>query len=78
MSATYYSITPETMEHKLLSEDLIEEVLQRASKGKSKAWNFVHENVAVEITKKYKHKIEFFVSRNIPKWEEGPQWPRRT
>jgi len=51
MSATYYSITPETMERKLLSKELIAEVLQRASKRKSKSWNFVHENVAVEITK---------------------------
>ena len=66
MSATYYTITPETMERKLLSEELIGEVLQRASKRKSKAWNFNHEDVAVEITKKYKHKVEFFVSRDIP------------
>ncbi|HUU05512.1 MAG TPA: hypothetical protein VMZ49_06480 [Patescibacteria group bacterium] len=43
MSATYYTITPETMEKKLLSEELIGEVLQRASKKKSKAWNFAHE-----------------------------------
>ena len=73
MSTTYFTITSETMERKLLSDELIVEVLQRASKRKSKAWNFVHENVAVEITKKYKHKIEFFVSRDIPAACHGRQ-----
>jgi hypothetical protein len=69
MSATYYSITSETLERKLLSDELIGEVLQRASKRKSKAWNFNHEDVTIEIIKKYKHKIEFFVSRDIQKWK---------
>jgi len=35
-------------------------------------------NVTVEIIKKYKYKIEFFVSRDIPKWESGQQRSHHT
>jgi len=35
-----------------------------------KEWSFTYEDLQVEIVKRHKNKIEFFVSRDIPKWEE--------
>jgi hypothetical protein len=69
MSATYYTITLETLERKLLSDELIEEVMRRVIEQDSKDWKFYIGDLQVEILKKYEYKIEFFVSRDILKWE---------
>ncbi|HUU87065.1 MAG TPA: hypothetical protein VMX17_04855 [Candidatus Glassbacteria bacterium] len=53
----------------MLSNELIEEVIRRVIELDQKEWNFTFEDLQVEIVKRQKHKIEFFVSRDIPKWE---------
>lgn len=70
ISARYYTITWETMEKKILSEELIDEVILRVIENDCKDWNFTFDNVQVEILKKYDYKVEFFVSRDIPKWDQ--------
>jgi len=95
ISARYYTITWETMKKKILSEELIDEVIRRVieqdcadqiEKSKpciprgdsitsclakprhsdAKDWNFIFDNMHVEILKKYDYKVEFFVSWDIP------------
>lgn len=74
-SALYYTITAETLERELISDELIKEVLRRSSDQDGKDWEFTFKDLQVEITKKLEYKIEFFVSRGIPKSESGRQWP---
>lgn len=69
MSATYYTITPETLGRKLLSDELIGEVLRRVIEPDNKGWNFFFEDLQIEILKRHEYKIDFFVSRDIPRWE---------
>jgi hypothetical protein len=100
ISARYYTITWETMEKKILSEELIDEVIRRVIKrdctdqietsepcipggdsitecfvkpqhSDANDWNFTFENMQVKILKKYDYKVEFFVSRDIPKWNNA-------
>ena len=66
ISAHYYTITTETLEHELISDELIIEVLRRSSDQEGKDWNFTLNDLHIEITKKLEYKTEFFVSRNIP------------
>lgn len=66
ISAHYYTITQETLKRKLLSEELIEEVIRRVIKQDCKDWNFTFEDLQVEILKRHEYKIDFFVSRDIP------------
>ena len=66
-SALYYTITAETLERELISDELIKEVLRRSSDQERKDWNFTLEDLQVEIIKKIEYKIEFFVSRDFPK-----------
>jgi ferritin-like protein len=66
ISARYYTITQETLKHKLLSEELIEEVIRRVIEQNRKDWNFTFDNMQVEILKKHEYKVDFFVSRDIP------------
>jgi len=73
ISARYYTITWETMENKILSEELIDEVIRRVIEKDCKDWNFTFNNMQVKILKKYDYKIEFFVSRDIPIGECGCQ-----
>jgi len=68
ISARYYTITWETMEKKILPEELVDEVIRRVIKQDRKDWNFTFDNMQVEILKKFEYKVEFFVSRDIPKW----------
>jgi hypothetical protein len=65
ISARYYSITKETLEKKLLSDELLIEVLHRAKAPEGKDWNFRFEDIEVEILKRYEHKVEFFASRDV-------------
>ena len=67
ISARYYTITRETMEKKILPEELIVEVIRRVIEKDCIDWNFTFYNMQVEILKKYAYKVEFFVSRDIPK-----------
>jgi len=67
ISALYYTITPETLERELISDELLLEVLRRSSDQERKDWNFILEDLQVEIIKKIEYKIEFFVSRDFPK-----------
>lgn len=69
MSATYYTITSETMERKLLTDELIAEVIQRVIEKNLKNWKFVFNDLQVEILQRHEYRIEFFVSRDISKWE---------
>jgi hypothetical protein len=69
MSALYYSITPKTLERKLLSDELSEDVTRRVIELDCKDWEFSFDDLQVEILKKNEYKIEFFVSRDIPKWD---------
>lgn len=71
MSSTFYTITQETLKRKLLSDELIEEAIRRVIELDQKEWSFTFGDLQVEIVKRHKHKIEFFVSRDIPKWESG-------
>jgi hypothetical protein len=73
ISARYYTITWEIMEKKILSEELIDEVIRRVIAKDLKDWNFTFDNMQVEILKKYEYKVEFFVSRDIPISEGGCQ-----
>jgi len=73
ISATYYTITPETLERKLLTEELINEVISRVIEQDCKNWSFIFEDLRVEILKKLKYKIEFFVSRDISAGDVGLQ-----
>lgn len=66
ISALYYTITRETLERKIISDELIEEILLRSSDQEKKDWNFTFDDLQVEILKKLEYKIEFFVSRVIP------------
>jgi len=74
-SALYYTITAETLERELISDELIKEVLRRSSDQEGKDWNFAFEDLQIEIVKKLEYKIEFFVSRDIPQGESGRKWP---
>lgn len=74
-SALCYTITAETLERELISDELIKEVLRRSSAQEEKDWNFTFEDLQVEIIKKLEYKIEFFVSRDIPKADFGHQRP---
>ena len=65
ISACYYTITSETLERKILSEELIDEVIWRVIEQDSKDWNFTFEDLQVEILKKHEYKVDFFVSRDI-------------
>ena len=65
ISARYYTITRETMKKKILSEELIDEVIRRVIEQDSKDWNFTFEDLQVEILKKHEYKVDFFVSRDI-------------
>lgn len=67
ISALYYTITRETLERKLISDELIDEVIRRVIEQDCKNWNFTFYDLHVEILKKHEHKVEFFVSRDIPK-----------
>lgn len=71
MSAAYYTITPETLERKLFFKELIKEVLRRTNEQDCKEWNFILDDLKIEILRKYKNKVEFFVSRDIPKWRSS-------
>jgi len=73
MSALYYTITPETMKRKLLSDELIAEVIRRVIECCRDDWKFSFEDINVEILKKHEYKVEFFVSRDVPKWGSYPQ-----
>lgn len=75
LSALYYTITAETMEREIISDELLIEVLHRANDPNSKDWNFTFEDLQVEIVKKHEYKIEFFVSRDIPIGDGGTQRP---
>lgn len=67
-SIRYYTITSETLEGKLISNELLLEVLNRAKAPEGKDWHFKYEDFQVEILKKYDYKIEFFASRDVGKW----------
>jgi hypothetical protein len=66
ISARYYTITSETLEKKILSEELIDEVIRRVIELDCKDWDFNFEDLQVEILKKHEYKVDFFVSRDIP------------
>lgn len=66
ISAAYYTITTETLEREIISDELLLEVLHRANDPNSKDWNFTFDDLQVEIIKKLEYKVEFFVSRDIP------------
>jgi len=74
-SALYYTITAETLERELISDELIKEVLRRSSNQEGKDWIFTFNDLQVEITKKLEYKIEFFVSRDNLQGESGCQIP---
>lgn len=74
LSALYYTITAETLERELISDELLLEVLHRAEDPNNKDWNFIFEDLQVEIIKKLEYKIEFFVSRDITIGENGRLW----
>jgi hypothetical protein len=69
MSSTFYTITQETLKKKLLSDELIEDVIRRVIELDKKEWSFSFEDLQVDIVKRHDYKIEFYVSRDIPKWE---------
>jgi len=74
-SALYYTITAETLECEIISDELLLEVLHRANDPNSKDWNFTFDDLQVEIIKKLEYKIEFFVSRDVSIGESGQQLP---
>ncbi len=74
-SALYYTISAETLERELISDELIEEILRRSSDQEGKDWYFTFDDLQVEIIKKLEYKIEFFVSRDIRLDERGHQIP---
>jgi len=59
MSSTFYTVTQETLKKKLLSDELIEEVIRRVIELDKKEWSFSFEDLQVEIVKRHKHKIDF-------------------
>ena len=71
ISTRYYTITPETLAREIITEELIDEILQRSNFGYGKHWSFSFEDLKIEILKKCDHKIDFFVSRDIQIGESG-------
>lgn len=65
MSSTFYTITHETLKRKLLSDELIEEVIRRVIELDQKEWSFTFKDIQFEILKRHDYKIEFFASRDI-------------
>ncbi|MCG2811725.1 MAG: hypothetical protein L6428_09740 [Candidatus Aminicenantes bacterium] len=68
MSSTFYTISQRTLKRKLLSNELIKEIIRRVIELDQKEWSFTFEDLQVEIVKRHDYKIDFFVSRDIPKW----------
>jgi len=66
ISARYYTISRDTLNRRIISDELIEEILLRSQDQESIDWHFSFEDLKVDILKKYEYKIEFFVSRDIP------------
>ena len=66
ISARYYTITRDTLNRRIISDELIEEILLRSQDQESRDWHFSFKDLQVDILEKYEHKIEFFVSRDIP------------
>ena len=75
ISARYYTITRDTLNQRIISGELIEEILRRSRDPEGRDWKFSFEDLKVDILKKYEYKIEFFVSRDIPIGESGRQLP---
>lgn len=75
ISAQYYTITRDTLNRRIISDELIEEILRRSSDLEGRNWNFSFEDLKVNILKKHEYKIEFFVSRDIPVGESSRQLP---
>lgn len=75
ISARYYTITRDTLNRRLISDELIEEILLRSGDRSGKVINFIFEDLQVEIIKKYDHKIDFFVSRKFAEGDGGRQRP---
>ena len=71
ISARYYTITRDTLNRRIISDELIEEILRRSRDPEGKDWKFYFEDLKVDILNKYEYKIEFFVSRDIPIGESG-------
>jgi len=66
ISARYYTITRDTLNRRIISDELIEEILRRSRNPEGKDWNFSFEDLRVDILEKHEYKVEFFVSRDIP------------
>jgi hypothetical protein len=75
ISARYYTITRDSLNRRIISDELIEEVLLRSQDQESKDWQFTFMDLKIEILKKYDHKIEFFVSREFPEADGYCQEP---
>lgn len=54
MSSTFYTITQETLKRKLLSDELIDEVIRRVIELDQMEWSFSFEDLQVEIVKRHK------------------------
>ena len=73
ISALYYTITRETLNRKIISDELIKEILLRSNDPEGSNWNFNFNELRVDILKKLEYKIEFFVSRDFPEVDGGRQ-----
>lgn len=76
ISARYYTITRDTLNRRIISNELIDEILRRSRDPEGKDWKFSFEDLKVDILKKFEYKVEFFVSRDIPIGDSSLPWSR--
>jgi hypothetical protein len=66
MSAIFFKTSDILLKDDIVDEYLISRILRRANNPKRYSWSFTHDEYRIEILNKYKWKVEFFVSKNMP------------
>ena len=66
MSAAYYSIDDELLQHNLLDDFLLRHIIERAENPDKWEWSFDTGHLRIDILSKNEWKVEFFVSKSIP------------
>lgn len=64
MSAAYYTIDNELLQHNLLDDFLLHHILERADNPDKWEWSFDTGHLRIDILSRNDWKTEFFVSRN--------------
>lgn len=62
LRATFFKADDVLLKDDIVDEYLIERILKRASSPRRFKWSFTHDRFRIDILKKCKSKVEFFVS----------------